>query len=142
MILPPPRSTRTDTLFPYTTHFRSNVRFCSIHRVSERRDFAKIARLRHTAIRVNQIEQKRVPTERARRYRWVASDGIESVSHVQTSDIGQPESIGRAKGTIVVEAACLAAGAEEGRALLVQVKKLGFREIGRASGRVRVCRYV
>src|SRR3546814_3418103 len=103
MILPPPRSTRTDTLFPYTTHFRSNVRFCSIHRVSERRDFAKIARLRHTAIRVNQIEQKRVPTERARRYRGVASDGIESVSHVQTSDIGQPESIGRAKGTIVVE---------------------------------------
>src|SRR3546814_19125668 len=103
MILPPPRSTRTDTLFPYTTHFRSNVRFCSIHRVSERRDFAKIARLRHTAIRVNQIEQKRVPTERARRYRWVASDGIESVSHVQTSAIGQPESIWRAKGNTVVE---------------------------------------
>src|SRR3546814_19933679 len=29
MIRRPPRSTRTDTLFPYTTLFRSNGRFCS-----------------------------------------------------------------------------------------------------------------
>src|SRR3546814_9448391 len=30
MILPPPRSTRTDTLFPYTTLFRSPL-FTSVH---------------------------------------------------------------------------------------------------------------
>src|SRR3546814_6036113 len=28
MILRPPRSTRTDTLFPYTTLFRSNIKMC------------------------------------------------------------------------------------------------------------------
>src|SRR3546814_9583238 len=28
MIRRPPRSTRTDTLFPYTTLFRSHARFC------------------------------------------------------------------------------------------------------------------
>src|SRR3546814_1805550 len=32
MIRRPPRSTRTDTLFPYTTLFRSSVRQCSRHR--------------------------------------------------------------------------------------------------------------
>src|SRR3546814_18925147 len=28
MIRRPPRSTRTDTLFPYTTHFRSKLNLC------------------------------------------------------------------------------------------------------------------
>src|SRR3546814_14161427 len=37
MILPPPRSTRTDTLFPYTTLFRSPA-----HRVVEVADQASI----------------------------------------------------------------------------------------------------
>src|SRR3546814_14695358 len=32
MIRRPPRSTRTDTLFPYTTLFRSDMRADSIHR--------------------------------------------------------------------------------------------------------------
>src|SRR3546814_11043050 len=31
MIRPPPRSTRTDTLFPYTTLFRSTVQFAREH---------------------------------------------------------------------------------------------------------------
>src|SRR3546814_2625531 len=35
MIRRPPRSTRTDTLFPYTTLFRSPV-FCSAHRTANR----------------------------------------------------------------------------------------------------------
>src|SRR3546814_10329930 len=34
MIRPPPRSTRTDTLFPYTTLFRSRV--LAVHRVEAR----------------------------------------------------------------------------------------------------------
>src|SRR3546814_15152052 len=31
MIRRPPRSTRTDTLFPYTTLFRSDIYFCDPH---------------------------------------------------------------------------------------------------------------
>src|SRR3546814_12114526 len=37
MILRPPRSTRTDTLFPYTTLFRSNPETTSADRASLRR---------------------------------------------------------------------------------------------------------
>src|SRR3546814_2142160 len=33
MIRRPPRSTRTDTLFPYTTLFRSKAHFSGIHKV-------------------------------------------------------------------------------------------------------------
>src|SRR3546814_7234937 len=33
MIRPPPRSTRTDTLFPYTTLFRSRLQARALHRV-------------------------------------------------------------------------------------------------------------
>src|SRR3546814_18255232 len=36
MIRRPPRSTRTDTLFPYTTLFRSKLRRCSLKSVTER----------------------------------------------------------------------------------------------------------
>src|SRR3546814_3405272 len=43
MIRRPPRSTRTDTLFPYTTLFRSQVRDAVHRRESRRRDC-------HTAI--------------------------------------------------------------------------------------------
>src|SRR3546814_15030768 len=34
MIRPPPRSTRTDTLFPYTTLFRSAAALHSVHRTT------------------------------------------------------------------------------------------------------------
>src|SRR3546814_19334400 len=37
MIRRPPRSTRTDTLFPYTTHFRSLLRRDLLYRVAEKR---------------------------------------------------------------------------------------------------------
>src|SRR3546814_3824639 len=35
MIRRPPRSTRTDTLFPYTTLFRSDIVALALHRVDE-----------------------------------------------------------------------------------------------------------
>src|SRR3546814_17918040 len=38
MIRRPPRSTRTDTLFPYTTLFRSGVQWSSIDAVAEEED--------------------------------------------------------------------------------------------------------
>src|SRR3546814_11878599 len=44
MIRRPPRSTRTDTLFPYTTLFRSNAPSCSANRGNRncRRSYAKL----------------------------------------------------------------------------------------------------
>src|SRR3546814_6030776 len=47
MIRRPPRSTRTDTLFPYTTLFRSARLFVLVHRVEgvTQRDFLDVARI-------------------------------------------------------------------------------------------------
>src|SRR3546814_10982431 len=52
MIRRPPRSTRTDTLFPYTTLFRSRLERCSAvltvgAQYAYWRDYASSARLRH-----------------------------------------------------------------------------------------------
>src|SRR3546814_20015549 len=41
MIRRPPRSTRTDTLFPYTTLFRSGVRMALAHHDAAHRDKAQ-----------------------------------------------------------------------------------------------------
>src|SRR3546814_9838935 len=41
MVRRPPRSTRTDTLFPYTTLFRSDV--AAVHRAVELTAFARLA---------------------------------------------------------------------------------------------------
>src|SRR3546814_4498494 len=62
MIRRPPRSTRTDTLFPYTTLFRSSVRSCfrngragrasayPLHLPSSaRQSFAALARIMHSS---------------------------------------------------------------------------------------------
>src|SRR3546814_17900949 len=48
MIRRPPRSTRTDTLFPYTTLFRSRVR----QRLSEKRNVQEVERLREVLAEV------------------------------------------------------------------------------------------
>src|SRR3546814_16057283 len=37
MLRRPPRSTRTDTLFPYTTLFRSVLEYCEMRRLQDRR---------------------------------------------------------------------------------------------------------
>src|SRR3546814_9547632 len=47
MIRRPPRSTRTDTLFPYTTLFRSIIEACRIYREGAGRDAQKAARKPH-----------------------------------------------------------------------------------------------
>src|SRR3546814_8894102 len=51
MVRPPPRSTRTDTLFPYTTLFRSLVRALA-RRACAVRVLALVARLRPLAERL------------------------------------------------------------------------------------------
>src|SRR3546814_4855278 len=48
MIRRPPRSTRTDTLFPYTTLFRSRVRL----RLSEKRNVEEIEKLKEVLAEV------------------------------------------------------------------------------------------
>src|SRR3546814_1523276 len=53
MIRRPPRSTRTDTLFPYTTLFRS---IAPMQRANTRQQFGGIERLAHEIIRA-QIER-------------------------------------------------------------------------------------
>src|SRR3546814_10409499 len=56
MIRRPPRSTRTDTLFPYTTLFRSDIPHS--HRQDELGDLARAAvKLRETSIAKQQADQ-------------------------------------------------------------------------------------
>src|SRR3546814_16850416 len=55
MVRRPPRSTRTDTLFPYTTLFRSQIvralEFAAIRAFLERVRRQRIVRTTHTALR-------------------------------------------------------------------------------------------
>src|SRR3546814_4602882 len=41
MIRRPPRSTRTDTLFPYTTLFRSGRQYCRIANLLQRKEYSE-----------------------------------------------------------------------------------------------------
>src|SRR3546814_14761928 len=43
MILRPPRSTRTDTLFPQTTHFRSRIQTLIMAHIGQRHTLASLA---------------------------------------------------------------------------------------------------
>src|SRR3546814_13073754 len=45
MIRRPPRSTRTDTLFPYTTLFRSLTRYRGLHATVMKPNFEEVSRL-------------------------------------------------------------------------------------------------
>src|SRR3546814_11672785 len=50
MIRRPPRSTRTDTLFPYTTLFRSRMGAVALHLVGGRREHRAPDRLHHDRV--------------------------------------------------------------------------------------------
>src|SRR3546814_6217442 len=62
MIRRPPRSTRTDTLFPYTTLFRSGGRSCRTHGGS-------VYWRRHDGFELRRINQRGNYSDRARRQR-------------------------------------------------------------------------
>src|SRR3546814_9218221 len=65
MIRRPPRSTRTDTLFPYTTLFRSAVRILRDRRRQERRLSRRVRpRDRRVRQRDHQVGLERVPRQR------------------------------------------------------------------------------
>src|SRR3546814_18863893 len=103
MIRRPPRSTRTDTLFPYTTLFRSR-RSAVLRRGFEQRDVVKLDR---------RVGEQIVGTKLLHRDRQPRSAILE--------------------GTARRDAVRVAIGIADRR---------GNPEIGRASCRERVCKYV
>src|SRR3546814_4938580 len=66
MIRPPPRSTRTDTLFPYTTLFRSVQRPTQHVRPSRIQSGERLAHFQNVFLIDNQ--SKRVPQNRFKRW--------------------------------------------------------------------------
>src|SRR3546814_5692755 len=77
MLLRPPRATRTDTLFPYTTRFRSfrRARGARVHRFRTRTRHAPPARLRQAAVPEVQRRDGGAVRRRARRDRQRAGAG-------------------------------------------------------------------
>src|SRR3546814_11920456 len=71
MIRRPPRSTRTDTLFPYTTLFRSRVNVLLPHPPKPRRRPCMVWGLaEEDAMRKLGLNEKRARTKTVRRQHW------------------------------------------------------------------------
>src|SRR3546814_13200847 len=128
MIRRPPRSTRTDTLFPYTTLFRSRLvvtagihdRFVAL--LGEKVRSLKVGHALDPNVQVGPV---------------ASDDQLETVS-------GYLE-IARAEGAKVVAGGDRLKCAHDGYYIapaLVAETTAKMREIGRASGRERVCQYV
>src|SRR3546814_4858817 len=64
----PPRSTRTDTLFPYTTLFRSTARRCAARPVSAETSAATAARTKRSPRRAGPCSRHRAWRATARSY--------------------------------------------------------------------------
>src|SRR3546814_19143632 len=69
MIRRPPRSTRTDTLFPYTTLFRSHNPECGTSRNA-------LAMIRNTGIEPHVVEYLKTPPSRALLVELITRAGI------------------------------------------------------------------
>src|SRR3546814_11241080 len=105
MIRRPPRSTRTDTLFPYTTLFRS-------------------------------AEARIVLGPRAQRPVVLGDAGVGQVDEVGIAHVVQRRAQGQ-RAVVPVQADLRAV-----RGFRIEAGVAEFDEIGRASGRERVCQYV
>src|SRR3546814_16868186 len=119
MIRPPPRSTRTDTLFPYTTLFRS----------------------RHLALDSGVVEEHVDPPERTHGRLGVAGD-VGFVADVGLRDrdaVAATERLARGVEAVLVDVHQHHAGALAEEPLR---DRHADAEIGRASCRERVCQYV
>src|SRR3546814_13362929 len=135
MIRRPPRSTRTDTLFPYTTLFRS--------RLEARQEAADVLlavepRLEQAAARITEILDELV----AKRHpRPIDQIGVRHREPRTAIVIGVEHQFGNAVADRGADVLVLAP-----RGLIADVEvPLGARrviEIGRASCRERVCQYV
>src|SRR3546814_17391080 len=112
MLRPPPRSTRTDTLFPYTTLFRSKVEEILLH-----------------------ISMLAVEVIRSLRGSMIPKRGVNDVFFLKSMfgqrmlDVHEQH---RASGGLL----------RSGFFKLVERRQGHFMQIGRASCRERVCQYV
>src|SRR3546814_15007617 len=122
MIRRPPRSTRTDTLFPYTTLFRSFAKECAI-----RQDDSGAAAFFQKLDNQHQ-EEVRCLT-RLERLRHILLDAV--FLHATEGWVGDDDIV--LAPPFVILQRC-------GECVVVQ--DVGWRQIGRASCRERVCPYV
>src|SRR3546814_7405202 len=67
MIRRPPRSTRTDTLFPYTTLFRSSA--VVVHQEADAAQFHAVDRLAEPAVAMQRLQHEAVATQRTQHVR-------------------------------------------------------------------------
>src|SRR3546814_1190073 len=70
MILPPPRSTLTDTLFPYTTLFRSHLL-----RIG-RQAFVSFPNFAHWRVRLSLLWEGKMPVTRLLPVKWYETPNI------------------------------------------------------------------
>src|SRR3546814_18820189 len=117
MIRRPPRSKRTDTLFPYTTLFRSRQPGADAERIEEADDGDMIAVAR-TAVGEQALAQLR-------------SEQVHAA--LRASEVSSSSEAGSASGR--------KAGSQSA-ALLAWLAARTIEGVGRASGRERVCQYV
>src|SRR3546814_20786727 len=89
MILRPPRSTRTDTLFPYTTLFRSRRRDAGVARQGERRPKAVIV------VEADQAVRDRMRPDRRIIDRQVRIRPVDRPAAVGGRRAGQVQPVGR-----------------------------------------------
>src|SRR3546814_17757881 len=107
MIRRPPRSTRTDTLFPYTTLFRSS-RTHALNFLSQRKRIRRLASAKAGLVGVGEGDRDRwspstLPRTPAFEARWtperVRGDGaFAGLAKAQTRRKGCPAAIGRESG--------------------------------------------
>src|SRR3546814_13607849 len=125
MIRRPPRSTRTDTLFPYTTLFRSG-------RVTPDLDSQHRGRPKMLTQNTTSADPRRVPPETQVSTAEVAATAPGGIKVIRRN--GKLTSFDARKISVAVTKAFLAV---EGGAAAASAA-----EIGRASCRERVCKYV
>src|SRR3546814_14888537 len=134
MIRRPPRSTRTDTLFPYTTLFRSGIVLPSDYTLAISRTAIISAAAQHPQEAHHfldyllSVRGQRVLTDKGRLFA-VRPEVTGPYSRIGISEnrVGPLRSIPLGPGLLVY---------------LDRLKREQFPELGRASCRGRVCRYV
>src|SRR3546814_5511955 len=92
MIRRPPRSTRTDTLFPYTTLFRSIIDDTVLKNLDKGRAFVRMGRLQHVRQFLRHVEaarnEARARSQReGRRLRRTVDRAIGRRSEEHTSEL-------------------------------------------------------
>src|SRR3546814_16275044 len=125
MIRRPPRSTRTDTLFPYTTLFRSFLALEPLRGIGHRR-FARLNLLE--AVRIHQGPELAI---------------VIQVLHVGIFDVRRFPAIARTQGFF--QHATGLEGTDLDRVRRLTLARLAIfiiDEIGRATWKERVCHYV